>query len=314
MPVRRVLLVKMSSLGDVVHNFPVVSDLSRQIAGLHIDWAVEEAYVDLVRLHPDVCAAHPIPLRRLRAEHWRGPAWRDLAAARRRLQGLSYDLILDTQGLLKSAWVAGWANGPIAGFDRRSAREPLGVWRYQRRIAVSTDLHAVERNRRLAAAALGYRADSPPDYGLTRPPTTAVARDPYAVLLHATSRADKRWPQSHWLALGEHLLARGITPVLPWGSAEERRTSDALASALGTAQVPDRLSLPQAAGLLKGARCVVGVDTGLAHLAVALGTPTVGLYVHTSPARTGLYGSSACNLGIGHGAPSVAEVIAALPP
>lgn len=298
----RVLLVKLSSMGDVLHNLPVVSDLARAHPEIEIDWVTETPYAALVAMHPQVGRVIATNLRELKKRWWSRAVWSRFLDAKAQLADKRYDVILDTQGLIKSALIARCAEGPIAGFSGETAREPLAVRAYDRQIAVARDLHAVERNRRLAAGVFGYALTDPVDYGLQFPAVAAMAipNQPYVVFLHATSRADKLWPQTYWVALGQRLHSSGIAVLLPWGNATEKRTSEQLAAAIPAAVVPPAMSLVEAATLLAGARGVVGVDTGLAHLAVALARPTIGLYLTTSPALTGLYGNDlAINLGGG---------------
>lgn len=298
----RVLLVKLSSLGDVVHNLPVASDLMRARPDTTIEWAIESPYAEIAALHPGVRKVWPIPLRRLK-KNWRSSAaWSDFLASRSRLAEQQYDHILDTQGLLKSAWVARWPEGIRNGYDRMSAREPLAARLYDRTFPVARDQHAVTRNRRLAAAAFGYEMDRAADYGLAAPADTPswLPASPYVVFLHATSRANKMWPDVAWIALGACLHAKGVRVLLPWGSPAEQATSERLAAAIPEAQIAPAMSLTEAAAMLARAAAVVGVDTGLAHLAVALRCPTVGIYITTQPGLTGLHGNElAVNLGGG---------------
>lgn len=301
-PSMRVLLVKLSSMGDVLHNLPVVSDLVRAYPGIEIDWVTEAPYAGLVALHPGVGRVIPTHLRALKERWWSPETWSVFLEAKGTLRGRNYDVILDTQGLIKSALVAHWARGPVAGFSRASAREPIATWAYRQKFAVPRDLHAVERNRRLAAGIFGYQPSSPVDYGIPPPAPGLVdsTTTAYVVFLHATSRADKMWPETNWVALGQRFRELDIGVVLPWGDSTERRTSERLAHFLPGAVVPSAMSLIEAATLLAQARGAIGVDTGLAHLSVALGRPTVGLYTTTSPDRTGLYGNSqTTNLGGG---------------
>ncbi|MGH8616820.1 MAG: lipopolysaccharide heptosyltransferase I [Burkholderiales bacterium] len=307
---KRILLIKTSSLGDVVHNLPVVSDIRRAHPGAQVEWVVERAFADIPRRHSGVAQVIEVELRRWRRAFWRS----DVRGAARHvidaLQREPYDAIVDTQGLMKSAWLAWRARGPAYGKDWASAREPLAFF-YDRSFAIPWSLHAVERNRLLAARALGYTVSGAPDFGIAASP--AVGDGPYAVLLHATSAGNKLWPEAHWIALSAALRARGLRCVLPWGSPEERARSERLAAGMDGAQVPPALSLPAVTQLLGGARGVVGVDTGLTHLAGALGVPTVGIFVATDPAATGLYGCPhGINVGDGRGVPAVAAVIAAL--
>jgi heptosyltransferase I len=307
----RVLLVKLSSLGDVIHNLPVVSDLVRAQPDAVIEWAVESPYAELVSLHSGVKKIWPVPLRQLKKNWASSPVWKNFLGTRKSLASQQYDRILDTQGLLKSAWVAHWPEGLRCGYDNASAREPLAARFYDRTFRVSRDLHAVTRNRELAAQTFGYKVDYDADYGLTATASAPrwLPQRPYAVFLHATSRANKMWPDAGWIALGEKLRAMDIDVMLPWGSASEKATSERLASAIPNAQLPPAMSLVEAAAMLSRAAAVVGVDTGLAHLSVALQRPTVGIYITTEPELTGLHGGEfAVNLGGGSpSAPNIPE-------
>ena len=188
----RIALIKTSSMGDVIHASPVVSDIVEALPDARIDWVVEEGFADLPRLHPAVTEVVPVALRRWRHALGRGDTWSEIRAARSRLREARYDLALDLQGLLKSAWIARWTAAPVAGFDRASAREPLAAFAYAKRYAVAKEMHAIERLRSLAAQALSYRPEGGPRFGLVPPairlPWLAASR--YVVLLHASSRAD----------------------------------------------------------------------------------------------------------------------------
>ncbi len=315
----RILLVKTSSLGDVIHNLPVASDLARRFPGCALDWVVEESFADLPRLHPAVQRVFPVAVRRWRRNLMSGATWAEMRAFRRELQRDAYDRVLDTQGLLKSGLVAAQARlapgGTRCGFDRKSVREPIASRFYDRSFAVARDLHAVERNRRLAAAAFGYALDDLPlDYGIAAEPLQAdwLPRREYAVLLTATSRADKLWPEPDWRGLGSALIATGLSCVLPAGSGEERERASRLATALGRSVAAPPMGLAEIAQLLAGARLVVGVDTGLVHLAAALGRPTIGIYCASDPGLTGVLADrNAVNLGARNQPPSAAAVAAA---
>ena len=312
-----ILLIKTSSLGDVVHNLPLVSDVRARFPGARIDWVVEEAYRDIAGMHPGVHRVIPVALRRWRGNPFKGAHWREFGQFRRALAGMRYDCIIDTQGLIKSALLAQAASGTRHGYAGVSAREPLAAKFYDVTHVVPRDLHAVVRNRRLAALALGYELPAALDYGIAAPPSDAgsMAPRPYCVLLHATSRADKLWPEPAWERLGAELARQGRASILPWGDAAERARSERIARALPSAVVPPAQGIPGMAGLLAGAQAVIGVDTGLTHLAAALGRPVVALYCGTHPGLTGVYagqGARVRNLGDTGLVPEVDEVLTAL--
>jgi heptosyltransferase-1 len=312
--VPRILFVKTSSLGDVIHHCPAVSDATRNLPGVEIDWLVEETFAPIARMHPGVRRAIPVAVRRWRRSLAERAAWTEIRALRRTLQAQAYDAVIDTQGLLKSALLAALARGPSHGMDRSSAREPFASLFYAHRHAVAPEQHAVERNRQLTAAALGYAADGPCDYGLRAASVQPVAIEgPYAALLTMTSRAGKRWPDAHWVRVGREISARGLRCVLPWGSEEERVRCESIARGMPNAIVPRHLSLEELSALLARSRAVIGVDTGLTHLAAALGVPTVGVYCASDPRRTGLHAPSrAQNIGAVGETPEPERVLAAL--
>jgi len=312
MPAARILFVKLSSLGDVVHHLPAVSDLVERRPDVEVLWAVEGPYVDLVRLHRGVREAIGVDLRALRRAPWSVSRWSSLAAARRALARAGAERVIDAQGLIKSAMVARMARAPVFGFDRASAREPFATRFYDVKLAVPRQLHAVERNRRLVARVFGYEAEGAPRYGLAAPeaPPSWAPADRYVVLLHAASRVDKRWSDANWIELARRLRANGFTPVFPGGSEAERARAARLAAAVGGAMAAPAMPLAEAAALLAHAHGVVGVDTGLTHLAVAFGVPTVGVYCATDPALPGLHGGErAINIG-GRGVAPAVEAVA----
>ncbi|WP_342346225.1 lipopolysaccharide heptosyltransferase I [Burkholderia perseverans] len=325
--VQKILIVRVSSLGDVVHNMPAIADIHRHHPDAQIDWLIEESFVDLVKLVRGVHDVLPFSLRRWRKSLGSARTWREIAAFRRRIAGERYDLVIDCQGLIKSAWVASWARGPLVGLGNRTDGAgyewPVRFF-YRRRVPIAARTHVVERTRQLVAAALGDPEPTPADeldFGLdTHQAARALASFqlnlpvPYVVFVHATSRADKQWPDAAWIELGQALVRRGASLVLPWGSDAERVTSERLAKEFGAAAiVPPKLSLAAVVGLIDGAAATVGVDTGLVHIAAALKRPTVELYNFATAWRTGGYWSpNVVNLGTAGAPPSLSQVKGAL--
>ncbi|MBS0533694.1 MAG: lipopolysaccharide heptosyltransferase I [Proteobacteria bacterium] len=309
---REILFIKTSSLGDVIHHLPAVTDARRALPGAQISWVVEEAYAPLARLHPGIDDIIPVASRRWRKSPWSARNWQEMRQAFAALRLHRYDCIIDTQGLLRTGVIARAARGERHGYDRASVREQLATIFYDVRHAVSRDLHAVERNRRLTALALGYDISGPPDYNLSRARLSAPAK-PYVILLHATAQAKKEWPVAHWIALGQSLARADLSIVLPWGTDGERARSERIAAAVPDARVPAREPLDQVARLIAGARCVVGVDTGLLHLAAALTVPLVAIFAGSQPRLTGPVGSGPMTvLGTDGAAPGVEDVKAAV--
>lgn len=312
----------MSSLGDVLHNLPMVADILAHHPGAQIDWVVEEGYVSLVRLNPHVRRVIPFALRRWR-KGLSDPATRaEVKKFWRTLREERYDFVFDTQGLLKTGIImacarlapggqkVGMANG---GAD--SGYEGASRFFHTKSVHLPPHTHAVARGRLVAAAALGYQVETPPDFGL--PPPDAIARpawmgaDPYAVFFHGTARDAKKWAPANWIAIGRQLAP--MTILLPWGSASEKTEADALAAALPNARVLPKLSMDDAVTLARCAALVIGVDTGLTHIAAAFLRPTVELYCDSARWKTeGNWSDRIVNLGDAGAPPSVADVQGAI--
>ncbi len=287
------LIIKMTSLGDVVHMLPALTEAAAHVPGLRADWVVEEGFAAIPGWHPAVERVIPSALRRWRRGLGQGAAWAEMAAFRREIQAREYGLVLDAQGLLKSALVTRLARGPRAGLARGSARESLACLAYARRYPAPRELHAITRNRLLTAQALGYPmgAASELRYGLVAPAPFQAAglTGEYVVCLHGTARTEKEYPENDWREALARIAALGPRVALPWGNAREKARAERLAMNLAGAVVLPKLGLAEMGGLIAAARGVIGVDTGLMHLAAALRKPGIGLYPVTPPARYGAY-------------------------
>ncbi len=311
---KKILLIKTSSLGDVIHALPAVTDLKSALPRAHLGWVVEESLVPIAKLHPGVDEVIPVAMRRWRRAFWRQSIRNEMSEVRRRLRGQTYEAIIDAQGLIKSALIARTARGVRHGLDFHSAREPLAPF-YHHVYRIAWDIHAVERTRRFFSRVLHYDVPAHVNYGIHAAPREYpwLRARSCAVLLHATSGDYKLWDEENWRMLADALNARGMTCVLPHGTVRERERSERLAARMRDAIVPPSLGLEDLAGLLAGAKAVVGVDTGLTHLAAALGVPTVGIYKGTDPAATGIFGAAnAVNLGAIGKPPAGRDVIAAV--
>ncbi len=310
-----ILFIKTSSLGDVIHHMPALTEARAARPGARFAWLVEEAFAPLVRLHPAVDAVVPVASRRWR-KSWYGPAtWSEIAASLRALRAVDYETIIDTQGLLRTGLLARIARGTRHGYDAGSIREPFASVFYNVRHTVSRDLHAVERNRILTGLALGYAPKGAPDFGLERARLEKSGKPQkasYVVLLHSTAQPQKEWPVDNWIALGRAIQRQGLDVVLPWGTPAERARAEQIAASLPGAGVPERAPLDRVAQLIGGAHSVVGVDTGLLHLAAALGVPLVAIFSGSQPVLTRPVGNGPLNvLGAPGAPPGVQDVIAA---
>jgi len=303
-----ILIIKTSSLGDVVHQMPAIVDASRARPELRITWLVEEAFAPLVRLHPLVAEVITVATRRWRSQLATGATWREIGRFRALLRERGFDKVIDTQGLIRSAIMARLARGERHGYDGRSIREPFAARFYDVTHAVRRDLHAVTRNRMLTGLSLGYRPPEEVDYGLIRSPRTDSQR--YAVLLHGTSRSAKEWRAEDWIETGRWLQAKGLQIVLPWGTEAERLLSERLSRDIAGSRVLPRQSLDLTAQVIGNAALVIGVDTGLMHLAAAYRVPLVGIYVSTDPGLTGPVGSGCMAVLGGRNGPPAARVLA----
>ena len=292
----KILLVKMSSMGDLVHNLPLVSDLLAYAPDAQIDWVAEEAYAPIPALHPGVRRVLPVAWRRWRKQLGHAAAWREMGEFRAALQAERYDLILDTQGLWKSLAIGKLAHGRIVGGDRHSIKEGGAALFYDQALPIAWSRHVIDRCRAVGAGALGYAIDTPPRFNIRAEPLVAdwLPNGPYCVLMHAASRPEKLWPEAHWAALGRHLAERGLAAVLPWGSPEEKARAERLAAALPGAVVPPLMTLDVAARFLVGAKLVVGLDTGFTHFAAALARPTVGIFCDSDGAQAAVHGDAYC--------------------
>lgn len=287
----KVLLVKMSSFGDVLHTLPAIEDAHRA-KGLTFDWAIEPPFAAMAKLHPAVDHIVEVPLRGMRKALWVNLQSGEIKKTIHNLRQTAYDLVLDAQGLVKSAIVSRLARGKRVGFDKQSIREPFASRFYHQKIQVDKTLHAVERTRALFAKAFDYDYKSLPlDYGIDLKLLPNVDVPDNAVLfLHGTTWETKHYPVEYWQQLGMMAVNEGYTVLLPWGSDSEKQRAIEIQKSASNIDVLPKMSLLELAGLMTKVLGAIAVDTGLGHLASALAVPCVSLYGPTDPMRTGTHG------------------------
>jgi heptosyltransferase-1 len=341
----KILLVKISSLGDVLHNLPIVWDLRKRIPNAQIDWIVEEAYVHL--LEPlkstesfrGIDRIIPIALRRWRKNLWRLRTTQEFFAMRQELQATSYDVILETQGLIKSAALCALAkksNGAIvaglANATEYSGYEPLARIFYTQAVHVPLQCHAIDRSRYVMCAAFDWpllsRQDEPPLFypsqWIEKLPVLAMKEPqksqdgsvlPYILCFHSSARVAKHWSSDNWVNLGRVLANQGYQLIFPWGTSAEKLVSEIMASQIPGAIVPRAISIEEAYSLIAHAALTIGVDTGLTHLAAVLGKPTVEIYCDSPRWKTeGYWSPQIANLGDLRIPPTVQAVLDACQP
>ena len=311
----QVLIVKTSSMGDVLHTLPALTDAMQAIPGIRFDWVVEEGFAQIPGWHPAVDRVLPVALRRWRKQWFGRQAREERAQFKRTLRAQQYDVVIDAQGLVKSAaLVTRLARGIKHGYDARSAREPLACWWYDRRHAVSPRQHAVQRIRELFAKSLAYALpESQGDYAIARHFAQSQCGDAgqYLVFLHATTRDNKHWPENRWRELIRLMQPYGLRIKLPWGAPHEYQRALRLAHGFDFVEVLPKLTLEQVATELAGARAVVSVDTGLSHLTAALDRPNITLYGPTDPGLIGGYGNNQIALNLSHSS-DIADISATM--
>ncbi len=309
---KKILIVRTSSLGDLVHMLPAISDMARHVPDAEIDWLVEEGFAEIPGWHPAVHEVIKVAHRRWRKSWWSAQTRTERAALKKNLRARHYDVVLDMQALMKSIWLVRQTHGVRHGLDSKSAREPLASFFYDVKHRVEFWQPAVPRQRQLAGLAFGYTPDGPPDFGLQSFTADQVI-EPYAVIMPSASRDDKLWPEADWHAVFRRLADAGLALRLLAGNAAETARAQALVSGFENAQVMPRMSLTDIAHLLARARLMVGLDSGLTHLSAGLGRPTIGIYKASTPVRTPLQGAGyTASLGERGHAPSAQTVISAI--
>lgn len=300
----RVLIVKVSSLGDIIHTLPAVTDAYRAHSNLVFDWVVEEAFVEVPSWHPAVDKVIPVAIRRWRKNLVRTYMRKEFRSFKHALQSEHYDLIIDAQGLIKSGAISRLSRGLTIGLSNRTIREPLATLFYNKVYSVPWSEHAVDRVRQLFSRALKHQYNKGVvDYGLdtTRfdngeSANTGSQGRPSVVFLHGTTWSTKHWPEHYWRHLAHIAAEAGYQVLLPWGDNVEKQRAEFIAKDNSQATVLDRQPLVDIARVISQSSGVIAVDTGLGHLAAALSKPSVSLYGPTDPGLTGTFGDRQLHL------------------
>jgi heptosyltransferase-1 len=294
---KRILLVKLTSLGDLIHALPALTDAKAVYPGLKIDWVIDENFREVASWHSAVGRVFTTNHR-----HWRKGFWSALAPIGkliREIRKTKYDLVIDGQGNFKTALLGLFVRGPTAGFDRKSVREPVASFAYQKKYAASKKAHAIDRLRQLFAQCLNYPVPtSSPDFGIDTSQfgPSVDAAQPYFFFVHNASWKTKQWPEEHGKKLIQLLVSEGYRVLLPWGSEEERARAERMAAGCDEAMVLPKLTLSQIGRLILDAKGCVCMDTGLSHLAAALHVPSVTLYGSTDSGLIGACGQNQSHL------------------
>jgi len=289
----KVLIIKTSSLGDIIHTLPALTDAARIYPNIVFDWVVEESFAEIPHWHPKIRKVIPMAWRRWRKNIFSKQTLKEAYVFWQTLREEQYDFIIDAQGLVKSAWLTLFAKGQRCGLDWHSARESLASLWYQKKCTVNFYQHAIIRMRSIFSKILNYPfPEGLPEYGISRQSFMSEPKEDYLVFLHGTTWNTKLWPEVYWIELANLLAKENLKVKLLWGNAEEKARAERIAQQGSNIEVLPRQNLEGSAKVLANAKAIVAVDTGFTHLAAALNVPTVSLYGPTNPLYTGAMGKS----------------------
>lgn len=292
----KILVIKTSSMGDIIHTLPALTDVAKKHNGVFFDWVVEENFAEIPRWHQNVDKVIPVAIRRWRQDPVKAFKNHEIQNFIKNLRSEKYDLIIDAQGLIKSAIITLLAKGKTwhakYGYSFNSAREPIVSLFYEKKIAVSKNQHAIIRIRELFAKIFNYPKPLDfPDYGINIHSESKNSEQKYLVFIHGASRQYKLWTEQKWVDLAKKATAQNFLVKLPWGNETEKNAAERIAhTAKVGVEVLPKLSLSEIASVLGNSYGVIGLDTGLAHLAAALGIPVIALYGETKSNLIGVFG------------------------
>ena len=313
---KKILLVRTSSMGDIIHTFPAAVDVKKAFPDAQLHWLVEESLTDVCSLCPEIDALRITAFHRWRKTPFSKEVRKEVRNLQEQLRSESYDAVVDTQGIVRSAWAATWAGVPVCGYSWKTAREPLASLFYKKTFSMPETLGAVRRYRKMLATSLGYTIDeSHPKFGICPPrlPDIELPERFAAFFVNTSLNRPKHWQEDRWKAVVSGLASQGLDSVLFWGNGVEKERVERIASVSERAHVLPRMSIPEIAAVVSRAKIGIGLDTGLMHLAAAVGIPCVAIWVNTDPGKVALVGEADCAT-LGHiGADvTVEEVLSAV--
>lgn len=293
--VMNILIIKTSSLGDIIQTLPALTDAGKIFPDIQFDWVVEEAFQDIPKLHPLVNNVIPVAMRRWRKNIFRSLLNGEIKKFKQKIQSKKYDLIIDAQGLIKSGLITKMAIGKKIGLDKQSLTEPLARFFYDDEVTVDLQKHAIFRMRSIFAGALHYSFDAENiDYGISIKPNDQYSKKPSILFLHGTTWPSKHWPDEHWIALAK--LLKNDPILIPWSNDQEKKRAELISAQSENAIILPKMRLSDLAAIIADGKFCIGIDSGLAHLAAAFNVPTITLYGPTNPKRIGTAGKQQFHL------------------
>jgi heptosyltransferase-1 len=301
----RVLIIKLTSMGDLMHAFPALTDAVKHIPGISFDWVVDESFAEVPQWHPAVKRVITTAHRRWKKSIVHTYKNGEFGQFREALNRDDYDVVVDLQSNLKSAFVSWLRRGPIHGYDKNTCREKPAHWSYATQYTIPLRQHAIERQRQLFAKIFGYEyMSTSPQYGVDLSACSLpddMLPEKYVVFVHNASWPTKLWPIDYWQALMKKVSATGYSVLLPCGSSAEYERAQHIASGCPNAVALPKMSLNHMAGILSHAQAAVCSDTGLAHMAAVTSTPAITLYAVTDTVLIGTVGHQQQHIVAGDG-------------
>lgn len=287
----KILIIRLSSMGDIIHTLPAVTDATKSIPNIEFHWVVEKSFAQIPAWHNSVHKVFPIELRKYKGKLLKGVNYYfEIIKALRKER---YDLIIDSQGLVKSMLIGLFCKGNVSGYSKHSAREPIASIGYKYKHNITHNQHAISKNRALFAKSLGYSIDNSINtisYGIRAPAVDSNTNDNYIIFLHGTTWSSKCWPFYRWLELANIISEHGIRIEVTYANSQQQQRAFRLAKLASNVTVRKHMEIDEAATWLQGSRAVVSVDTGFGHLAAALEKPVIGIFGPTKTHLTGILG------------------------